>query len=308
MRHTLSQIKLTPYNDLNTLVENRSVFTLEHCELNVYETHKASENVALKFNDFVFTSMLRGKKIMHLPGRDKFEYYPGESVLASPGEMMYIDFPEANEATPTQCIALSIGKDMISNTIALLNERFPRAEDKDEWNISEEQFYLLNNQELARSINNVMQLAMSNSHVKDTLAGLALKDLLVRLMQTQARKLFEENYSFLATSHRFAHVIAFIKDNIYEQITVDQLSRLAYMSKPNFFRRFKQEFGLSPVEYILRERIKFAKRLLTQNATTIADTAYHSGFNNVNYFIRVFKALEGITPKHFQQSVFNRFS
>jgi hypothetical protein len=35
-----------------------------------------------------------------------FDYYPGESVLVSPGETMVIDFPEADE-TPSQCISLA---------------------------------------------------------------------------------------------------------------------------------------------------------------------------------------------------------
>jgi len=293
-------IQLTKINDLNTLVEHRSTYNMEQCELNVYETYQPAENVKLRFNDFIFTSMLRGKKVMKLAGKEKFDYYPGESVIASPGEILNIDFPEANMASPTQCIALCINQDIINQTLGLLNEKYPKIELNDEWKISSDHFFLFNSSELAAATNNIIRLARDNSLVKDTLGELAIKELLIRLMQTQARKLFED--SKLETSHRLAHIIRFIKENIREKITIDMLSKKAYMSKPHFFRCFKQELGLSPVEYIMNERINFSKQLLVKNQS-ITDVAYNSGFSNVNYYIRAFKVSEGITPKKFQQNV-----
>lgn len=51
--------KLTNEKLLKTLVENRTVYNLENCELNLLETYQQSELVPLKFNDLVFTSMLK---------------------------------------------------------------------------------------------------------------------------------------------------------------------------------------------------------------------------------------------------------
>jgi hypothetical protein len=89
------------------LVENQTKFNLNNCEFSIYETHKAAFDVKLHFETIAFTAMLRGKKHMKIDHKTGyFDYYPGESVLVSPGETMVIDFPEADE-TPSQCISLA---------------------------------------------------------------------------------------------------------------------------------------------------------------------------------------------------------
>ena len=296
-------LPLSHEKDLKTLVENRSVYTLQHCELNVFETHQKSEKVKLIFDDMVLTTMLRGKKVMHLFGSEHFDYLPGESVIVPDKEEMIIDFPEANADNPTQCIALAVDPGMLNDTLGLLNEKYPKTEKSDSWNIDLSCFHLQNTSEITDTIDRLVHISTEkNFKAKDVIADFTLKELLIRLMQTQARALILDSYHKHTTTHRFAAVVQFIKTHIHEEITVDQLSSLCCMSRPNFFRCFKREFGISPVDFVLRERIK-AARLLLNSGVSITQACYAVGINNLSYFFKLFKRIEGQTPNEFRKNL-----
>lgn len=290
--------------DLRTLVENRTTYTLEDCELNIFETHQKARSVNLCFGDLVLTTMLKGKKVMHLFNNPGFDYMPGESVIVPPNEVMKIDFPEAKLDNPTQCIALSISKEMIQNTFNLLNERLPAKELTREWGLDLSYFHLINTKDLSEIINRFIRIGVKErSKEKDIIASFALKELLIRLTQTQAREMLEKTYKSLATSNRLAYVVEYIKENIRENITLDQLSEKACLSKTHFSRVFRAELGISPMEFILKERLKLARQFLNIGDYQVQEVCYLSGFNNVTYFIRAFRQEFGVTPKAFRDMV-----
>ncbi len=297
---------LTENEYLDSVIENKTTFTLNNCEFSLFETHKKTEDVKLKFNDLTFTAMLRGKKRMKLENKsDYFDYFPGETVLVSPGETMVIDFPEADE-NPSQCIALSFSPDFVKDSLNYFNTKLTKVDEDSSWRISSEQFYLFNSLPLAMATNNLMRIAMEDNMNKDIMADLALKELLVRLMQTQAGKLIENDYHKLKTNSRLAFIIDYIKNNLHKKLSADELAKLAFVSKSNFFKLFKFELGISPNEYILKQRISLAKKLLKENQS-IKEVAFATGFSDANHLIKTFKTFEGITPKTYQQNLFLKY-
>lgn len=298
MQHTLNQVSLSKAENLQTLVENRTAYTLERCELNVFETYTQSFKVPLTFNDFVITSMLRGKKVMHLFDKKGFEYIPGQTVIVPPSVTMKIDFPEASDLNPTQCIALAIENEQIKKTINYLNEFFPKEDRNSKWFLNYDEYHFYNNEEIAYLINKVIRICSEKSKEKDVLADLTLKELLVRIMQSQNLKTVNDE---IATNNNpLAYVIGYIKANLNEKISIDSLSNKACMSKATFYRLFKRELGISPNDYILAEKMNRAKELLARPGNKIAAISYELGFSDSNYFIRAFKKIVGVTPGAFQ--------
>lgn len=295
---------LTHEKSLKTLVENRTIFSLDHCELNIFETYEKSDMVPLKFNDLVVTSMLRGKKVMHLFEDPSFEYLPGETVIVPSNAEMKIDFPEASKDNPTQCIALAIDKQIISNTLDFLNDKYPKEGKSNLWKLDHENYFFYNNVELAGTINKLIKECMGNSLTKDVLADLTLQELIIRIIQTQTTKRFE-NERYIESNSPIASSIEYIRNNIRENINLKDLSDKACMSPTSFYRNFKRELGMSPIEFILNEKIKYAKKLLSNPNIQVNEVSYATGFEDCNYFIRLFKKYEGVTPKQYQLMNYN---
>lgn len=291
--------QLTKVNSLKTLVENRTIYNLEHCELNLFETYQQADMVSLKFNDLVVTSMLRGKKIMHLFDQDGFDYVPGQSVLVPSQVEMKIDFPEAELNNPTQCLALAIDNKKIMQTLEFLNEKYPKEGVNNLWTLDERNFFFYNNPELSQTINKLITICQSSNLTKDVLADLALQELIVQISQSQNVTAINNNRTIEQNSY-LTEILAYIQVNLTAKINLQDIANKVGLSTTSFYRLFKRELGMSPLEYIMLERIKLAKQLLKDQNAYIKNVCYETGFEDSNYFIRAFKLHEGITPKQYQ--------
>lgn len=299
-RNYLQKVDLTHPRYLQTLVENRRIFNLKNCELNIFESYKETYHVPLTFSDFVITSMIRGKKVMHLFDQPAFDYLPGESVIVPAGETMVIDFPEAEASNPTQCIALAVDGHYINDTIDYLNNYYNHNDEKNIWKLQFNQYHFQNDTDVTGLINKIITVCSGSDIAKNIYADLSLKELLIRLLQSQRLQQYSFESDTNSNESRLHYVLNYIKENISEKIAVDTLSKKVYLSRNVFFKWFKEQFGLSPVEYINNERIKLSKKLLAETNNNLQSVSDICGFSDVNYFTRVFKQVEGITPKAYQ--------
>lgn len=296
MGSLLNKIDLTHPKYLQTLVENRRVFNLKNCELNVFESYQQAYRVPLTFNDFVITSMVRGKKVMHLFDKPAFDYLPGETVIVPANETMVIDFPEAETTNPTQCIALAVDAPYVNDTLNYLNEFYNDKDTRHNWKLQFNQYHFANDNEVSGIINKLIRVCSSSDNAKNIYADLSLKELLIRLVQSQHLIQVVAEAGKDKNKSRMHFVLSFIEQHLTEKISVDTISRKAYLSRNDFFKWFKEQFGLTPLEYINRERIKLAKHLLAEPKNSVSEVSYQCGFSDINYFVRLFRKTEGITP------------
>lgn len=285
---------------LEDLVENRTAYTLKHAELNIFETHQQAEKVYLQFHDPVIASMITGKKVMHLEDHAPFEFFPGESVVVPSGKSMLIDFPEAKPDNPTQCLALAIAPEKIEENITFFKEQTAIDAEAFDWSLNDQSFHLTHDEGIQQLVERLIFLFTERHQAKDVFADLLLKELIIRLLQTQARFLLIDNPENLLSDHRLAVVIKFIRENLTSDFSVESLADQACMSKSHFFRCFKNTFGVSPIEYVNAERIKLAKKLLLNRRKNLSEVCFQAGFNNLSYFIRQFKKQEQLTPSQFR--------
>jgi AraC-like DNA-binding protein len=301
VKHYVQQIDLTHPKYLQRLVENRRVFNSKNCELNVFESYQQAYRVPLTFGDFVITSMVQGKKIMHLPEQPSFEYQPGETVIVPANETMIIDFPEAAADNPTQCIALSVDEGYIRNTLQYLNEYYNSEQtEKNDWRLQFNKYHFSNDADVTDLINKLIRICRSPDRGRDIYADLNMKELLIRILQSQHLELVADERNTNSNNSRFHFVLHYIHEHLTENIPIDALCRKAYLSRNIFFKWFKEQFGITPLQYINRERLKLAKQLLADRSNTVSQVSMQCGFNDTNYFIRLFRSAEGITPGTYQ--------
>lgn len=292
----IHQLPFAQPKELLTLVENRRAFTLRDMELSVFETYESDYLVPLSFDNLVFINMIQGRKVMHLNNINSFDYLPGQTIVLPAHSHMKIDFPDASFASPTQCTALTIHQDKINNVINYLNEFYP-LDEKQSWKVMPEFFHLYNTPDIASLVNKLFGYITSGDTMKDVLVDLTFKELFVKIYQSQSLLSLDlGKYSNTA----LVHVKEFIKSNITEKLTLDLLQKVTNMSKPSLIRMFKRELGISPVEYIIRMRIDKAKQLLVATKS-VKESCFAAGFNDVNYFVRLFKNREGVTPGNYLQ-------
>jgi AraC-like DNA-binding protein len=298
--HLLTPVNLSDSSRLDSLVEHRRVFNLPHCELNIFETFCKCDNVILSYSGgLVVSSMMRGKKVMSVEGINTFDFLPGETVILPEGVTMKVDFPDADERHPVQCATLALDWDMVNKNLVFLNEHYPNKQAPFEWMLDFSHYHFDNNIELASSINKLVNLSMEDNPAKEAMADLSLKLFLLRLIQTQ--HLLSVNTK-QRDDGKIQPAIDYVHKHLTEKISVAKMAQQSCMSQSAFYQYFKNTLGITPLEYVLRARIDYAKKLMADTSITVAEVAYASGFNNLNYFIKVFKHLEGITPSKYRHN------
>lgn len=84
-------------------------------------------------------------------------------------------------------------------------------------------------------------------------------------------------------------------------LSVDEMAARAAMSPRTFFRRFREAVGMTPQEWLIRERVEIAKELLEEGKLPIAQVALQSGFNAPETLRHHFKRVVGRTPAEYRR-------
>lgn len=100
-------------------------------------------------------------------------------------------------------------------------------------------------------------------------------------------------------------ILKYIHTNIDKKITLADISELTFFSPIYCDTVFKRETGKSIIDYLLDERIERAKNLLLEEGMTLSRISELVGFNDYNYFSRVFKARSGYSPSAYRQMILN---
>jgi transcriptional regulator GlxA family with amidase domain len=122
-----------------------------------------------------------------------------------------------------------------------------------------------------------------------------------RALQTNCQNQPElDDASMTTTTEKIRESGRWIRENYSKAISVAKAAEFAAMSKRNFQRRFKCEFGVTPLEYLLRTRFDFVCTMLRNSDLPVDKIARRCGMGDGNRLGRLFKERYGMSPTQFR--------
>ena len=92
-----------------------------------------------------------------------------------------------------------------------------------------------------------------------------------------------------------------MKKHIGENITLDELSDVAFMQKNYFVKKFREAYNMPPMEYFAHLKTYEAMKYLSGGEMRIDETAKMVGISDSAYFSRFFKKHTGLTPAEYRK-------
>ncbi len=93
----------------------------------------------------------------------------------------------------------------------------------------------------------------------------------------------------------------YLDTHLQQKITLDDLSRQFFIDKYYLAKLFKQQFGISLMQYVMHQRITTAKRLLRFTDLPVEKVGQECGMEDGNYFARAFRKVEGCSPTEYRK-------
>jgi YesN/AraC family two-component response regulator len=97
--------------------------------------------------------------------------------------------------------------------------------------------------------------------------------------------------------------LTFIADHFTDALSLDDVARAARLSRYHFCRLFRQETGMTFLEYLRGVRVRRAKALLADRHLRITEVAYGVGFSDLSHFDRTFRKIVGLSPSEYRASL-----
>ncbi|WP_447926536.1 MULTISPECIES: AraC family transcriptional regulator [unclassified Vreelandella] len=95
---------------------------------------------------------------------------------------------------------------------------------------------------------------------------------------------------------------AYIHAHLERDISLDEISQAAHLSKYHFLRLFRAHYGITPHQYVISCRINAARAALAQGVS-LNEVALRFGFADLSHFIRRFKRIYAVTPHQYQRDI-----
>ena len=290
-------------NPPSSLLEKRVGIGGGDRQLSLYRVDEFVEGVRLRAPHPMYYGVVEGAVRVCADGDSGLTCEAGESLVVPPLQSVRVTFPQASTSRVTY-VVLKIDQKNVQDILERIDERALDGSASRRWPVEEKTFCYVGHREgIARGLSMINYLFRASPPNRDRLIDLNIRALIIQLLQTRSRPLLVGEFSRHTSMGGLAAAVQYIQENLDRHISVDELLEEACMSKSTFYRHFSDQFDMSPLEYISRERVVRARNLLADPQNTVTGVSHALGFSSTRHFIDMFKEHEGQTPKQYQLQV-----
>ncbi len=234
---------------------------------------------------------INGKKRTTLAGNTYF-YEKGQCLVSGidmPGAYNVLD---ASQKSPFLCMSLYLNAQVFTNLLS----KHPRLASNLNTTKSYEGACVIDaNEDLYKAFLRLLDLAFDEEKA-EVLAPLIIEEIHYLLLVSDAKAVLTNYNSLGVKSNQMAIAISYLKENLKNNIFVDEMARTVNMAPSTFYRHFKEVLGISPLQFHKQLRLYEAQRLMISEGINVSTAAYQVGYESTSQFSRDYKRLFGMSP------------
>lgn len=222
-------------------------------------------------------------------GKTTFDLPPGMGFLLNHNDPSYSYYYPENATEPWQVLWCSFVSAPAADMVSAINRRWGYV------------FELKQSSAIISRMQAYCNSGLRSAEISSAESCALVMELLAALVRSKEQADNSESGNLMSNRAR-----GIISENSHRLLTVEQLAKMLDVSREHLGRKFRQETGVSPYQYILNAKIERAKLQLMSSATPVKLLADELGFSSAAQFNNVFKKMTGATPNAYRRMHFRR--
>ncbi|WP_070000575.1 AraC family transcriptional regulator [Cellulosilyticum sp. I15G10I2] len=268
--------------------EKHHNYETEYLKVLYYDLSKDYKEMYRSYQYNRLCTIVSGTKHVKINNGEEFDYNQSEFILLPPDSSVELEIKE-----DTIAIVYEMSDKLIEDTKSRIQLQFQDDFMMPKNTIIKESF----SEKIKAPIERINNYCMGNDPNKTFLVDLCSQELIYNLMKDYYISLNPSSNHLDPVNY----TIKFLKENIYQNITIKEIAEHLNMSTSNLIACFKKRMNMTPKEYQNLLKLKTSKEALKYKNVT--EVCYDLGFENVSYFIKLFKNYYGETPKQFAMRI-----
>nr|WP_319487634.1 helix-turn-helix domain-containing protein [uncultured Caproiciproducens sp.] len=244
-----------------------------------YEAYRTDNNARL-------CTIVQGEKRIDA-NNATLTYNPNHFLLLSPNSKV-----EVTTVKPTIAVVYEIS----SRLIEQVSEKISNEYLVNLQYVTKNQFFFGRNN-INHILKKITEGFLDKNDCSKFLVDLYSQELVYHLIQN---KVISQIFS-IENNNPINKAIRYMYNNYTQPIDIRQMAYDLNMSESNFCQYFKKITKITPSQYFTNIKLQKAKEMLQYGNVT--ETAFNLGYQNISYFIMLFKKMYGITPKQYKMGI-----